>query len=140
MHIDVMTHNKRLQNKTMGELLHVFKLDKLVVDAFPELDVKKMTVREFFNLISDKIRSFPEEGCTELQANQTKALKKLMSAMSKSTNEEYKLKYHDYRFLFKIHHGVGKREGGYKRGTKKRGTKKRGTKKRGTKKRGTKKR
>ena len=130
MHIDVMAHNKRLQNKTMGELLHVFKLDKLVVDAFPELDVNKMTVREFFNLISHQIRSFPEEGCTELQTNQIKALKKLMSAMSKSPNKEYKLEYHDYRFLFKIHHGVGKYEGGYKRGTKKRGTKKRGTKKR----------
>jgi hypothetical protein len=143
MHIDVMAHNKRLQDITMGELLYAFKLDgidKLVVDAFPELDVKKMTVREFFNLISDQIRSFPEEGCTELQANQTNALKKLMSAMSESTDEEYKLKYHDYRFLFKIHHGVGTHEGGYKRGTKKRGTKKRGTKKRGTKKRGTKKR
>jgi hypothetical protein len=127
MHLDVMAHNKKLQDITMGELLYAFKLDgidELVVDAFPELDVNKMTVRAFFSIISDQIQSFPKKGCTELQANQTKALKKLMSAMATSPNEKYRLKYHDYRFLFKIHHGVGKYEGGYKRGTKKRGTKK----------------
>lgn len=137
MHIDVMAHNKKLQDITMDELLYAFKLDgidELVVDAFPELDVNQMTVREFFSIISDQIRSFPKKGCTELQAKQIKALKKLMSAMSKSSNKKYKLKYRDYRFLFKIHHGVGEYEGGYKNGTKKRGTKKRGTKKRGTKK------
>ena len=113
--------------------VNAFKLDgidELVVDAFPELDVNEMTVREFFSIISDQIRSFPKKGCTELQAKQIKALKKLMSAMSKSSNKKYKLKYRDYRFLFKIHHGVGEYEGGYKTGTKKRGTKKRGTKKR----------
>jgi hypothetical protein len=127
-HAEVMAYNMQLRNRNMAELLEVVdpSVETDIMEAFPELDqhMHGMTVHDCFKMMSDKIRSFPEEKCTVEQNKKIEALDGLMYAMNSS---DFKLEQ-NYHLLKQVSHG------GYKRVTKKRG----GTKKRTTKKRRTK--
>ena len=121
-HAEDMARNMQLRNRNMDELLKVVdpNVKSNIMDAFfPELDhgMTGMTVHECFKMMSDQIRSFPEETCTEEQNKKIEALTKLMSVMEMEKSS-FKLKPNKY-LLKRVSHG------GYKRATKKRATKKR---------------
>ena len=91
-HDKVMEHNMNLRNKNMDELLKVVgpTVGSNIMKAFPELNpdmtgMTGMTVHECFKMMSDQIRSFPEEKCTVEQNTKIEALTNLMSAMEKSS-------------------------------------------------------